>query len=308
MACTPSGLDQPDRIGLAGVVSVRVGLVGAGPWAQMFHAPMLSADAGTTLEAVWSRRHEAAEQLATAHGTTAVASYEDLLARCDAVAFAVPPDIQAELGVVAARAGKHLVLEKPLAFTLEDAQRLTDAVDEAGVQTVLMLRNRFTAVGRAFVESAQASSARGGVATFLTGAALEGNPFATPWRVARGALFDLGPHVLDLMDAAMGRIEHVEAEGDPVRWISVLTRHEGGAVGSASLSIATPDVPGNLRCEVFTDAGPVVFDSAESDKDTGVSEALTRSLARAVESGEPPLVDVHRGLHLQRLISQIDRG
>jgi predicted dehydrogenase len=295
-------------MGLAGSVSVRVGLVGAGPWAAMFHAPMLSAHAGTTLEAVWSRRPEAAEELAADHGAIAVASFEDLLTHCDAVAFAVPPDIQAELAVVAARAGKHLVLEKPLAFTLADAERLTDAVDEAGVQTVLMLRNRFTAVGQAFVETAQATPARGGVATFVTGAALEGSPFATPWRVARGALFDLGPHVLDLMDAAMGRIEHVEATGDPLRWLSVSTRHEGGAVGSAALSITTPGVLGTFRCEVFTEAGPVVFDGSESDKDTGVSEALTRAFARAVETGEAPLVDVHRGLHLQRLIAQIERA
>ena len=301
-----TGLDQAPEMGLAGGMSVRVGLVGAGPWAGMFHAPMLSADAGTTLGAVWSRRHEAAEALAAEHGTTAVETFEDLLARCDAVAFAVPPDVQAEMAVVAAAAGKHLILEKPLAFTLEDAERLTAAVDEAGVQTVLMLRNRFTAVGQAFVESAHASPSRGGVASFVTGAALEGSPFATPWRVERGALFDLGPHLLDLMDAAMGRIEHVEAAGDPVRWISLITHHEGGALGSASLSITTPGVTGGFRCEVFTETGPVVFDGNESDKDTGVSEAITRALARAVETGEAPLVDVHRGLHLQRLIAQVE--
>jgi predicted dehydrogenase len=293
-------------MGLAGAVNVRVGLVGAGPWAGMFHAPMLAAGAGTTLEAIWSRRHEAAEALARDHGTTAVETFEAPLDRCDAVAFAVPPDVQAELAIVAAGAGKHLILEKPLAFTLQDAERLTRAVDDAGVQTVLVLRNRFTTVGRAFVASAQASPARGGTASFITGAALEGSPFATPWRVERGALFDLGPHLLDLMDAAMGRIEHVEAAGDPVRWISLITHHEGGALGSASLSITTPGATGGFRCEVFTDAGPVVFDSSESDQDPGVSEALTRALAKAVQTGEAPLVDVHRGLHLQRLIAQVE--
>jgi len=283
---------------------VRVGLVGAGPWAGMFHAPMLAAGAGTTLEAVWARRPEAARALAAAHGADAVASFEDLLDRCDAIAFAVPPDLQADLGVVAARAGKHLVLEKPLSFTLEAAERLAAAVDDAGVQTVLVLRNRFTAEGQRFVETAQGSSARGGVATFVTGAALAGSPFATPWRVQRGALLDLGPHVLDLMDAAMGRIEHVRAEGDPRRWLSLTTSHEGGAIGSVSLSITTPEVDGDLRCEVFTEAGPVVFDGARSARETGAAQALTRAFARAVATGEAPSVDVHRGLHLQRLLAQ----
>ena len=79
-----------------------------------------------------------------------------------------------------------------------------------------MLRNRFTAVGQAFVEAAQAVPARGGIGSFITGAALPGSPFATPWRIERGALLDLGPHVLDLMDAAMGPIERIDATGDPL--------------------------------------------------------------------------------------------
>ena len=116
-----------------------------------------------------------------------------------------------------------------------------------------MLRNRFTAVGQAFVEAARGSTARGGVGHIVTGAALPGSPFATPWRIERGALLDLGPHLLDLMDAAMGRIEHVDASGDPLRWISMVTHHEGGALGSASLSITTPGVTGRCRVEVFTD-------------------------------------------------------
>lgn len=272
----------------------------------MFHVPMLASGAGTTLEAVWSRRPEAAQQLAADAGATAVSTVEELLDRCDAVAFAVPPDVQAELAPRAAAAGKHLILEKPLAFTLAGAERVAAAVDEAGVQTVVMLRNRYTRTGQAFVESAQASPARGGVASCVTGAALEGSPFATPWRVERGALFDLGPHSLDLLDAAMGRIENVVAKGDPVRWISMITEHEGGAVGQIALSITTPGAVGSLRCEVYTDDGPVVFDGAESDADEHVQEALTRALASAVETGTPAPTDVHRGLHLQRLLARAE--
>ena len=93
-------------------MDLRTGLVGAGPWAEMFHVPMLSAGAGTTLEAVWSRRPEAAQAVAAEVGATPASTFEDLLDRCDAVAFAVPPDVQAELAPRAAAAGKHLILEK----------------------------------------------------------------------------------------------------------------------------------------------------------------------------------------------------
>ncbi len=180
------------------------------------------------------------------------------------------------------------------------------AVEETGVQSVLMLRNRFTVVGQAFLAAAQESPARGGMGSFITGAALPGSPFATPWRVQRGAVLDVGPHVLDLMDAAMGRIVRITATGHPLRWVGMTTQHETGAVGSVAVSITTPGVRNEAHARVFTDAGPVVFDGGEADKDAGVSEAITRAFAAAVESGQPPPVDVHRGLHLQRLLAQVE--
>jgi predicted dehydrogenase len=89
---------------------LRVGLVGAGPWAGMFTAPMLAAGPATALAAVWARRAEASGDLAARYGVPAVGSLSDLFAECDAVAFAVPPNVQAEIAVQAAEAGKHLLL------------------------------------------------------------------------------------------------------------------------------------------------------------------------------------------------------
>jgi predicted dehydrogenase len=255
---------------------------------------------------VWARRNEAAEELASSYGATAVSSYEELLDRCDGVAFAVPPDVQAELAPAAAHAGRHLLLEKPLAFTVADAERIAAAVDEAGVRTVLMLRNRFTSEGRRFVEPVRGADAWGAQARFVTGAALEGSPFATPWRVERGALFDLGPHVLDLLDAALGPVVRLSAAGHPRRLLTVDTRHEGGAVAQATLSVTTPGTDGTLRIEAWTVKGPVAFDGRRSDDDPHVTVALTAALADAVETGADHPVDVHRGLYLQRLLARVE--
>ena len=76
--------------------TLRVGLVGAGPWATIVHAPLLAGGPGTRLEVVWARREEAAAELAGKYGAAAAGSFEALLERCDAVAFAVPPAVQAE--------------------------------------------------------------------------------------------------------------------------------------------------------------------------------------------------------------------
>jgi predicted dehydrogenase len=265
---------------------------------------MIAAGPGTMLTAVWARRPEAAQTLAAAHRASAVASFDELLDSCDAVAFAVPPDVQAELAPRAAEAGRHLLLEKPLAFALDDAENIADAVEDAGVQTVLMLKNRFSKEGRTFIASAQASRARGAQGRFVSGASVAGAFFATPWRVERGALFDLGPHVLDLVDAAMGPIVRVVGTGDPLQWVCLTTEHESGALGQIALSITTPGLRGRLYCEVFTDEGTAVFDGSRSDADPDVGSAITTALAVAVETGEPNPIDVHRGLYLQRLLEQ----
>ena len=81
-----------------------MGLVGAGPWATVVHAPLIAGGPGTSLEVVWARREDAAVELASAYGAAVAGSFEELLARCDAVAFAVPPDIQAGLATRAAQA------------------------------------------------------------------------------------------------------------------------------------------------------------------------------------------------------------
>src|SRR5215212_7364292 len=96
-------------------------LVEVGPWAARMHGPVLAAGPQTRLAAVWARRPEAATQLAARLGTYAARSYEELLDRCEAVAFAVPPDVQATLAPRAARAGKALLLEKPIALGLAEA-------------------------------------------------------------------------------------------------------------------------------------------------------------------------------------------
>jgi predicted dehydrogenase len=85
--------------------TTKVGLVGAGPWAAMFHAPMISGSPDATLAAVWARRPEAAAEIAQEYGASVAETFDDLLAGCDAVAFAVPPDVQADLAPRAAAAG-----------------------------------------------------------------------------------------------------------------------------------------------------------------------------------------------------------
>ena len=218
----------------------------------------------------------------------------------------MPPDVQAALAPRAAAAGKHLLLEKPLAFSLADAERLAAAVDEAGVRTLLFLTNRFTAEGREFVRRAAEAEPQAAQARSLGGGSLPGSFFATPWRVARGALLDLGPHVLDLLVASLGPVAEITATGDPTRVVALTTRHESGVLGQALLSITTADAEDAMVCHVHTDAGPVVFDSRTVTDRARVLSTIAREFSESVRTGVPHELDVHRGLMLQRLLEQAE--
>jgi predicted dehydrogenase len=285
---------------------IRVGLVGAGPWANMFTAPMLAAAPDLSLAAVWARRAVAAEAVANQHGGVPVDSFEDLLAACDAVAITVPPDVQAPLAVIAARAGKHLLLEKPVAFTVADAQAVADAADDAGVATQLMLTYRFTEQVRSFL--AGVAGARVGYVrtACVGGGALSGSPFATPWRQqARAALLDVGPHTLDIAEAAGGPIVEVRAT-EVGGVVTVTTLHDGGASGHVALSGTTPGASGAIEAEAVTDAGRVVLADPTPYQPAEVQRVIMAEFGSTVRGETPQPLDVHHGVRLQRLIAAVD--
>lgn len=289
----------------SGAASVAVGLVGAGPWAAMVHAPVLAAGPATRLAGVWARRPEAAQELARRHRTEAVPDLDQLFDRCEAIAFSVPPDVQADLARRAAAAGCHLLLEKPLAGSLADAVALAETVERAGVRSMVVLSWRYAPAVRSFLEQLGGVDPLGGRGSFLTGGML-GGPFATPWRLERGPLLDLGPHVVDLLDAALGPVVAVEARGDLLGWIGLLLEHAGGEVSEVSLCAATPVERSVAGVEIYGRRGHRGIDAvAAVGPDAFVTVA--QELATLVRSGTPHALDVGRGLHLQRVLHEAER-
>lgn len=285
---------------------IAVALAGAGPWAAKAWAPMLAAGPETRLAAVWSRRPEAARELAAAHGAEAAETFDALLERCDAVAFAVPPDVQAELAVRASRAGKALLLEKPLALLLEAAERLAKEAEDAGVVTQIMLTHRYRSRTEGFLAQAREWNAMGARVAFLSSAFLRG-PYACAWRKEHGALHDLGPHAFDLVEAAMGPIESIKGSGDPRRFVALSCRHAGGAVSDIALSGATPIDPTIFRLDLYGDGGALAFDAVAASVEEPWAE-FRRRFAEAFRAGRAGPLDVKRGLLLQRLIDRALRS
>ena len=115
---------------------IRWGLVGAGDVCEHKGGPPLYELAGHELLAVTRRDRELGESFARRHGPSRyVPSFEDLIAipEIDAVYVATPPLLHCEQTVAAARAGKHVLVEKPMAMHAGECAKMIEACSDAGV-------------------------------------------------------------------------------------------------------------------------------------------------------------------------------
>jgi predicted dehydrogenase len=294
---------------------VKVGLVGAGHWATSMHAPLHSAGAETELAGIWSASGSTAAVLAAEHGVPAFATFEELLAACEAVDFAVPPAVQAELAPRAADAGLALLLEKPLGASFAQATAVAEAVRRNGVANAVVLTKRYHQRTRHFLGEAEdlrsQGSVLGMVGTYLHGGFLAGGFLDRDsgsasgerrfdWREEFGALYDLGPHLLDLMDLAAGPIEAVHADGSR-DYVALTTFHAGGATGQASLSGSIGLPHARTTLSLYSPAGSLDYTTEGMDH-AECWPALRREFADAVRLGIPATVDVERALYIQALV------
>jgi 1,5-anhydro-D-fructose reductase (1,5-anhydro-D-mannitol-forming) len=121
------------------------GIIGIGHIADTQMAPAIAADANSTLVSVVSRDQGRADAFAEKHGAVhATTSYDELLARADVdvVLITTPNSQHAEQVIAAARAGKHVYCDKPLATTVADAERAVAACAEASVKLGMGFHNR----------------------------------------------------------------------------------------------------------------------------------------------------------------------
>jgi predicted dehydrogenase len=285
------------------VTALRVGLVGAGPWAKIAYVPMITGGPELEFVGVWARRPEAAQEVAELGGTTAAGSVEELYDRCDVVAFAVPPAVQADLAIKAAGAGKHLLLDKPLADTSACAEEVAAAIADAGVMSIVMFTSRFRPDVRGLL--ADASGVTYAQLLNLNGAFLSG-PFAeSPWRQEEGALLDWGPHGVDLLMTAIGPVVDCHAEErDGI--VSAVLHHDGGGLSQALFGSRWSGAPVS-RLDLVTSDGRHTADW--TGRDPSVYEQAFKTLreefVESVRTGVAHPCDARRAADVQQIVDQL---
>jgi predicted dehydrogenase len=284
------------------IKQMKFGLVGTGHWAQVTHAPALASAEGIEFAAVWGRNHEAASALAASHGVTVHRDLEEFLAAVDGIAFSVPPDVQAEIAVRAARAGKHLLLEKPIATSLAAADTLVQAVAAAGVASVVFFTARFHAEVRAWLaQVGREGPWAGGSAVWLGTAWLDSSPFNTPWRRDKGALWDLAPHAISLLWATLGPVTSVRADAGQADVTHLVLHHASGVTSTVTVTLSAPPAAEGVDIYLWGEPGRSAAPVQIGVPVPALRTALTE-LAASAATGEAHPCDVRFGRDVVRVI------
>ncbi|MBN1093873.1 Gfo/Idh/MocA family oxidoreductase [Blastococcus sp. TML/M2B] len=266
---------------------MRVGLLGTGPWARAVHAPALAAHPSAELAGVWGRDLAKAEALGAEFEVPGVADVDELLGQVDAVAIALPPDVQAPLAERAAAAGKHLLLEKPVALSAAAADRVADAVHAAGVASVVFFTLRFQDATATWLTQAGRTRLAGGAGSWL--ASVAGTPFAaSPWRQEHGALWDVGPHALSVLVPALGPVVSVQAGAGLLDTVHLVLAHESGAASTVTLSLTVASMSGGVEFFVHGDAGRLVLLPEAGSAVEAFAVAVDELQAAALTGGAHP--------------------
>src|SRR5262245_16946453 len=121
---------------------MRIGIIGAGIWGNN-HALALSTHPRCTVAMICDRDETRARTAAERFGCAWTTSTEDLSRAVDAVTIATPDHLHREPTVAMLRAGKHVMVEKPLATTVADARAMVEAADHAGVHLMVDFHARW---------------------------------------------------------------------------------------------------------------------------------------------------------------------
>jgi len=197
----------------------RVALVGCGRISRN-HVDAIARTDGLELVAACDVVEERARAVAEPLGIPWYTSYEKMLAEvdCDVVTIATPSGYHAAQGVLAARAGRHVVTEKPMAISLRSADELVDACDAVGVHLFVVKQNRLNApvqmlkravdrgrFGRLYMANCTVRWTR-------PQSYYDQAPWRGTWEFDGGAFMNQASHYVDLMQWIVGPVDNVMAK------------------------------------------------------------------------------------------------
>jgi len=315
------------------------GILGCGRVADKRIAPAINASGIANLAAVCSRSIDKARDFAARHGAThahgELSSFLDDTS-VQIVYIATPNACHVDDALRCIAAGKHVMVDKPTALTVDDSQKIIDAANQRSLRLGIMHQQRFHPANRQAIELIR----KGALGRLLMVRAQVGMwyPPSDNWRLdpamaGGGVLMDLGPHALDILCQLGGPIRNVHAatrnltHGYPVEdFVCARFDFASGAVGLLDLAYCYHDYGGGL--EVFGDKGSFVIRGSLQQAATyqswmrigercdpmhdasypGCFVDGIRDFTEAVATGRPAAVTPPQAIEVMRVIEAIARS
>ena len=254
--------------------TVRFAVIGCGTISR-FHIEAIRSQPDAALTGVFDSVPSAAQQTAERYGVRQYPSYEAVLedSEVDAVCICAPSFLHAKLAIQAAQAGKHMLIEKPVALTLPDCDRLLAAVEKSGVKAAVVSQFRFCGavaeIKRALDGGSLGKLLRGDLYMkyYRTPEYYREAPWRGSWEMSGGgALMNQGIHGVDILRYLMGPADTIYAvAGAKARDIEVedtlsaVVSFSSGAFGVIEASAA--DYPGKpRRIEINGEKGMIALE------------------------------------------------
>jgi predicted dehydrogenase len=288
---------------------IKLAIIGAGVWGET-HAGIFKEHPLAEPVGICDFNRERAVKIAERYGIPAVySSAEEMLreCRCDAVSIVTPDHLHADLAVACAEAGRHMLIEKPLATSREDVHRIVEAANRNRVRVMVDLHNRWSppfAAAKQAISAGELGTPRHGyfrlndikwVATDMLS-----------WTARSSILWFLGSHSLDtlcwLFDSPVKRVYAVSGQGvlsqqgiDTTDTYLSTLEFENGCIAQMENSWITPNGNPNIndiKCTILGDKGMISIDASNhnliqkyTDTAAAVPDILVRNTVHGAVKG-----------------------
>jgi predicted dehydrogenase len=306
---------------------VGFGVVGCGVVAD-YHIGGIQGTDGARLVAVSDVVEERAREVGEKHGVQHFTDYKEMLKSDEVgvVCVTTPSGIRIPIATDAAAAGKHVIIEKPIDITLEKADQIVKAADEAGVKLMCIFQLRY---GDAVIKVREAI--QGG----KLGRVVLGDAYikwyrpqeyydSAGWRgtwdmEGGGALMTQGIHTVDLLRWIMGPVKRVYARmGSLVHDVEVedtvvaTLEYESGALGVIEATTASlPGMPAKLEFSgskgtIAVEADQVTLWDIEGEE-SQMAEGVSSDVAKAASDSKTFGAEGHRA-QITEMVRIINEG
>jgi len=250
---------------------LRVGIIGCGAIARKAHLPALRSIDGVEVWAVADINKRVAERVAREFDVPRIyADYRELLKddSIESVSICTPSFSHAEIAIESAKAGKHILIEKPLATVLKEALSIVRAARDNNVKLCSVFNYRYFPA----VQRAKERVAAGNIGSIVSIYGVAHTHFPISWTRSTwlyhegGALDDFGPHLIDMICWLVGSdVEKVYALGGDflgsmnfINYLQVIMQFSNKSVAVADISWLTGPFLFNL--EVHGTGGHLFLD------------------------------------------------